>query len=104
MSDPKPIDITTVELGDVYYMKSDVTDNSRNLFEVVEELDDDKYLLHISKRPKSFCVRTQIYNPSLHLVRCVGKVIVTKEELKEDYFLVAVSNSGNRFKDKEANH
>jgi hypothetical protein len=88
-----------VELGDIYYIKSDVTDNSRNLFEVVEELDDDKYLLHISK----LCWLST-YNPRLHLVRCVGKVIVTKEELKEDYFLVAVSNSGNRLKDKEANH
>jgi hypothetical protein len=85
----KPIDMSVVELEDVYFKHSDITDNSRPFFVVDRKLKDGRFLVNIWKRRKSFNRITSIFNPSFHAAKVIDNTILTKDELAKDYFLVA---------------
>ena len=84
----EPIDMSVVEIEDVYCKHSDVTDNSRSFFVVDKKLEDDKFLVNIWKRPRSFDIRTMMFVPSLYYARIIDTAILTKDELARDYFLI----------------
>jgi hypothetical protein len=85
----KPIDMSVVELEDVYFKHLDITDNSRPFFVVDRKLKDGKFLVNIWKRRRSFDQIIHIFNPSFDAARVIDNTILTKDELAKDYFLVA---------------
>jgi len=97
----EPINKSTPEIGDVLVAKSDTSSHfgliiytnhaNTRLFEIIEILDNDKYTLNITTRPKSFNGKTAIYTIPTNRIKNIGKITLTKKELEENYLLPCFS-------------